>query len=228
VKRPKLSLCTIAYNEEQFVEPMLRSVEDLVNEVVVGVDSRTYDQTEVIVREHGGVTFRFDWTDDFAAARNLALDRASGDWALVLDPDERLTQDGVASIGNLLQNRTALREYDGFCFLIAHTGLDGQLLAPDSVSPSSSRLFRLDPSIRYRGLVHEEVWRDRRAPNLCMVGGVSIQHFGYAPELWVARQKHERNLRLLRKRLLHDPSDQYAQRKLREELSIDEFGMARS
>jgi hypothetical protein len=60
---------------------MLRSVEGLVDEVVLGIDSRSEDRTADIARRFSAQWFRFAWCDDFSYARNLTLDvarRATG------------------------------------------------------------------------------------------------------------------------------------------------------
>src|SRR6185437_680395 len=48
--------------------------------------------------------FDFPWRDDFAAARNEALRRASGDWIFWLDADDRLTAENVARLRLLLDS----------------------------------------------------------------------------------------------------------------------------
>ena len=43
---------------------------------------------------HDAEIFQFEWCDDFAAARNFGLEKARGDWLLILDADEVLTPKG--------------------------------------------------------------------------------------------------------------------------------------
>jgi len=47
-KRPRLTLCMIALDEEGFIGDCLRSVQGLVEEIVVGIDTRTTDRTAAI------------------------------------------------------------------------------------------------------------------------------------------------------------------------------------
>ena len=52
------------------------------------VDTGSKDRTRDIAREFGARVFDFVWVDDFAAARNAALARATGDYAFWLDADD--------------------------------------------------------------------------------------------------------------------------------------------
>ena len=57
---------------------------------IVVVDTGSTDRTVEIAREFGAEIYSFAWCDDFAAARNAALEHATGDWILMLDADEEL------------------------------------------------------------------------------------------------------------------------------------------
>src|ERR1700677_2356118 len=85
--RPKLSLAMIVKNEARCLARCLRSVKQVVDEIVI-VDTGSKDDTVKIATEFGGKISQFDWINDFSAARNFALDQTGGDWILVLDADE--------------------------------------------------------------------------------------------------------------------------------------------
>src|ERR1700733_5202223 len=87
VPNPKLSLAMIVKNEARCLARCLRSVQGIVDEIIVA-DTGSTDDTPKIARESGAKILHFDWVGDFAAARNFALDQTSGDWILVLDADE--------------------------------------------------------------------------------------------------------------------------------------------
>ena len=153
--------------------------------------------------------FGFDWQDSFAQARNLGLDRARGDWVLVIDPDERLLDEGRAQIRHTLEGPIP-PAVDGYHTLIAEHTLDGREL---SQAWSSSRLFRAAPDLRYVGRIHEEVrflpdpprtWTER------LSGGPHIVSFGSDPTLKDERHKRARDLRLLGLRLEDNPNDAVA------------------
>jgi glycosyltransferase involved in cell wall biosynthesis len=207
-----LSLCTIARDEEQFIEGLLQSVIGVVDEVVLGIDRRTTDKTVAIAYGYGARTFTFDWQDSFADARNLTIDHARGDWILVIDPDERLLPEGKRALAEFLAHLDEVALHiDGFHTLIVETDLDGNELSPPE--RSSSRLFRNAPDLRYLGRVHEEIrWLPDPPKTLCAMleGGPHIQHYGLDPSVWSARQKAKRDTRLLLMRLKDNPNDAVA------------------
>jgi glycosyltransferase involved in cell wall biosynthesis len=83
----RVSLTVIARNEEKNLPNCLASVRGLFDEIVV-IDTGSHDRTAEIARSFGAKVFDFPWIDDFAAARNEALARATGDYAFWLDADD--------------------------------------------------------------------------------------------------------------------------------------------
>ena len=77
----------IVRDEENNISNCLSSVAGLFDEIVV-VDTGSKDRTREIAREFGARVFDFVWVDDFAAVRNAALARATGDYAFWLDADD--------------------------------------------------------------------------------------------------------------------------------------------
>ena len=74
-----VSLCMIVRNEEAHLAHCLRSVKDLVDEIII-VDTGSTDQTKEIARSFSCRIFDFPWQDDFAAARNFSFDQARMDF----------------------------------------------------------------------------------------------------------------------------------------------------
>ena len=90
-KKSSLSLCMIVKNEERYLVKCLKSVRDIVDEMII-VDTGSTDKTKDIAIVFGAKIFDFPWTGDFAEARNHSLEPAVGDWILVLDADEVISQ----------------------------------------------------------------------------------------------------------------------------------------
>ena len=88
--QPRLSVILITKNEAHNIEDCLRSVAALADEIVV-VDSGSTDGTVEIARRLGAqVSVTADWPG-FGVQKGRALARATGEWVLSLDADERVS-----------------------------------------------------------------------------------------------------------------------------------------
>jgi glycosyltransferase involved in cell wall biosynthesis len=177
----------------------LRSIRPVVDEIVV-VDTGSVDDSAAVAAAHGAVVRRFTWCDDFSAARNTALDAATGEWVLVLDADERLQPVARSAVEALLSRD------DAVAFRV--------LLQPmrRTTPYREYRLWRNDPRIRFDGVIHERVVpaihavaeSDGRSVLPC---DLELVHLGYDGD---QTAKHRRNLPLLRRQLQRDPVNLFA------------------
>jgi glycosyltransferase involved in cell wall biosynthesis len=90
-----LSVVIITHNEEANIGRTLASVQALVadgrGEIIV-VDSASTDRTVEIAQSYGAKVFVEEWKG-YAAQKNSAIDKATGDWILSLDADEEVGSD---------------------------------------------------------------------------------------------------------------------------------------
>ncbi len=114
-----LSIVIITFNEEANIGRTLESVKPLVadgkGEIIV-VDSGSTDRTVDIAKSYGAKVFVEEWKG-YAAQKNSAIHKASGDWVLSLDADEEISEgmckllllilfgDGYIRIGMLFARR---------------------------------------------------------------------------------------------------------------------------
>jgi len=191
-RAPRLSVCLIVKNEEQFLEQCLQSVRDLAWQIVV-VDTGSTDRTVEIAKKFKVEVHAFAWNDDFSGARNEALKYATGDWVLSLDADEELLPE---------HRQTILKEMGSAKVMAYRLPIieKGKEREGCSYVP---RLFRNAPGIFFLGRVHEQVFssvlvRCQQWGLENVLGRTALLHHGYAPELVSGRNKIERNLRLLK------------------------------
>lgn len=169
------------------------------------MDALSSDRTREIAASFGARVAERAWTDDYAAARNAAVELARGDWILCIDADERLLQ--PKGLRALIER--APGQVGGY-WLERHD----RVLLPDSgkleVYPVANlRLFRRHPGIRFRGIVHERVqdsvadagFETRIATTVQLTHRVCDR----SPEVLEAKQR--RYLALLDRALAQDPSD---------------------
>ena len=106
-----LSVCLITLNEEANIGRTLASVKAIADEIIV-VDSGSTDRTVAIAQSFGARTFSEPWKG-FAAQKNSALAKATGDWILSLDADEEVSPELAASIRGVVKG-TAAPACDGY------------------------------------------------------------------------------------------------------------------
>lgn len=139
----------VTRDHEHSVGRAVQSVAGLAPEVLV-IDTGSTDRTVEVAEQHGAAVVRFAWADDFSAACNFALDRAAGEWAFLLNPDEELEALGRAPLA------VPLGDPQVFAVLVR---VRQQLRSdqPDyGTADWQPRLVRKDPAVRYRGRLHPE------------------------------------------------------------------------
>jgi glycosyltransferase involved in cell wall biosynthesis len=104
-----LTVITLTLNEERNIRECLESAR-WADELIV-VDSGSSDRTVEIARSFTSKVFTVTW-QGYGATRNFAHEKASGDWILWLDADERVTPDLAGEIRGILQDD--LQSVDGY------------------------------------------------------------------------------------------------------------------
>lgn len=191
-----LSAALIVRDESAVLEDCLTSIRDVVDEIVV-VDTGSVDGSDALAASLGARVIHHPWRDDFAEARNVALDAAEGRWILYIDADERLSPTDRVAVEQLLDGAREV------AFRV--------LLRPDmrSTPYREYRLWRHDPRVRFRGRIHEKVTPAIGAVSVADRRPISdsnllLMHVGYEGD---QIHKHRRNLPLLRAELAQDPDN---------------------
>ncbi|PIV00173.1 glycosyltransferase family 2 protein [Candidatus Shapirobacteria bacterium CG03_land_8_20_14_0_80_39_12] len=87
----KISTVINTYNEEKNIGRCLESIKNFSEEIIV-VDMHSTDKTVEIAKKFKAKIFFHEYTRYVEPARNFALSKATGDWILLLDADEELSQ----------------------------------------------------------------------------------------------------------------------------------------
>jgi glycosyltransferase involved in cell wall biosynthesis len=200
--KARVSLTMIVRNEEQNLPTCLGSVRGLFDEIVV-VDTGSTDRTKMIAAEFGARVVDFVWIDDFAAARNVALEQATGDYAMWLDADDVIEPREREKLQALLSRLQPGRKEAYVMRCVCDTA-DGANLAVDH-----PQLFPLLPGIRWERRVHEVIDAALTRAGVSMTWtDIVIRHRGYA-DAAVHERKRQRNLTLLQKDLGDRPDDAF-------------------
>ena len=194
-KKCRISACVIVKNEAANIAGWLDNVKAFASELII-VDTGSTDATLDILQENNVRYYKYEWQDDFAAARNFALSKATGDWIVFTDADEcfKYPKSIAGALAWLLSNNDKL---EAVSVPLCNIDVDnnGALLNTNHVV----RFFRHEKCLGYIGKIHERLSDlsnpDRRL--VCGDGGaiMTVDHTGYSR--CVIATKLQRNLRLM-------------------------------
>jgi len=91
MKASNLSIMVHVQNEEKRLRGFLENIKDFVDDIVV-VDDYSTDNTEKIAKKYGCRVFKLR-TDNFSEKDNFSANKCKNEWVLLLDVDERLTDE---------------------------------------------------------------------------------------------------------------------------------------
>lgn len=97
----QLSAVLITLDEENKIEECLKSV-NFADEIVI-VDSGSKDRTVEMAEALGAKLYHRDF-DTFANQKNYAIDKARGQWVLLIDADERISEGLRKEILSFMKN----------------------------------------------------------------------------------------------------------------------------
>ena len=200
----RFSQCMIVKNEEKNIEKALSWAKSIAFEQIV-VDTGSTDRTVEIAKKMGAKIFHFEWINDFGAAKNYAIEQASGNWIAFLDADEYLSQTDTKKLSALLRRIMSdpKQKEDSLAVECPWVNID------DNGDPigilSQIRVFRNIPSIRYIGKIHE--YLSLVSNTVVRADDIAIMHTGYSETAFKETGKTNRNIELLRKATADNPGD---------------------
>jgi 2-polyprenyl-3-methyl-5-hydroxy-6-metoxy-1,4-benzoquinol methylase/glycosyltransferase involved in cell wall biosynthesis len=189
--RETVSACLIVKNGEHDLGRTLKSIQPIYNELIIGIDETTTDETKRIAE-----LFNANWfyiksplEIGFDKARNETIKRAKMDWIFWIDSDE------------ILENAQNLNKYlrpnvfNGYGLKQHHFAVE-----PEGILKTDfpCRLFRNNKSLKFYGHVHEhpETEMNKGPGKVYIIPDVAITHTGYGTEI-TRRKRFERNFPLM-------------------------------
>jgi len=200
----KLSQCMIVKNEEKNIERALAWARDITYEQIV-VDTGSTDRTVEIAESIGAKVYHFEWINDFSAARNHALEQATGDWILIIDADEYFPAGDAEKLLNHIMHVEADHELREKCIALSCAATNVDDNGRPMSTTSNVRMFRNTPLIRFSGRIHEQHNID--ANRVVWMDDVRMIHTGYSETARRESGKVERNIKLLTTELENDPEN---------------------
>ncbi|MEO6445110.1 MAG: glycosyltransferase family 2 protein [Gemmatimonadaceae bacterium] len=184
--RARVSAVILTRNEEALIERCLRSIRDVVDDIIV-VDSCSTDSTREIATHLGARVVEQPWLG-WIRQRALGIQLAQHDWVLILEADEIVTPRLASSIREALASH--LDPADGFS-IDRRDDFLGVLLPSMRRSKKRKSFVRLfnrtrsayDPTL----VIHDEV---RVAGRTAPLAGIMIHWRGFTIVQQVARYTH--------------------------------------
>ncbi len=197
-----LSVCMIVRDEEKDIGRCLESIYGIADELIV-VDTGSVDNTRAIAAEYGAKLYDFEWVDDFSKARNYSIEKATGDWILILDGDDEFEKRDAAYLKELISRNDPADIYifNTICYI-------GEKAGSEKILNVNIRLFKNIPELRYQGRIHESIISEKSDVRI-EPAGISIYHYGYLNSNVREHDKRKRNMRILEQQLEEQPDNPY-------------------
>lgn len=198
-----LTIGMIVKNEERYLRRCLEALAPILTRVdseLIIADTGSSDRTVEIAREFTDQVFSFKWCNDFSAARNSVLRRASGEWFLAVDADEIFENAEVIASFFLSGDYKA---YHSAAYIQRNFN------EPSLKTYSDLRVIRMTkrfPQTRYINPIHEIL--DPMQPPTSYLPAVAL-HYGYMQEdsAGALRQKANKYLHILRAEAKREPKN---------------------
>ena len=185
----QLTICIITKNEQQNIVRCLESLKVLDVEIVV-VDTGSTDKTRESAYQYTQSVYDFEWCDDFAAAKNFAVSKASNSFVMVLDSDEYIEAFDVDEVTHMLA------QYPNAVGRIKRRNTFSRKGQKQENIEWINRIFSKE-LFRYEGRIHEQVTALDGTSYDTFLAPVTIGHTGYDLTEAERKAKAERNSTLL-------------------------------
>jgi glycosyltransferase involved in cell wall biosynthesis len=149
----RLSLLMIAKNAEELLDKSLESTEGLVDEIII-VDNGSIDKTVEISKKYKAHIYT-NSDKDLGKLREYGFEKTTGDWVLMLDADEVLSQELKNEIASFKRSPEAVTKHTGYVIPYTNHFL-GRPLKYGGENYKILRLFKRDMVKIDSALLHEK------------------------------------------------------------------------
>ncbi len=168
-----ISAIITTYNEAEKLKGCLESLKGFAGELVV-MDLGSSDNTEEIAKKFKAKIFNHELVTYVELVRNYAISKASGDWILILDPDERIAPALADKLTEVVRTEECAavnipRKNIFFGTWIAHTNW----------WPDKHIRFFKKGKVKWSEKIHSYPTVDGKILELAGDETLAIRHFGY-------------------------------------------------
>ncbi|HHV63441.1 MAG TPA: glycosyltransferase [Firmicutes bacterium] len=171
---PRVSAMYIVKNEREYFPFSVKSIYNVVDEIIV-VDGYSTDGTVEIARSIDKVRLFFCDSEDYSVNRNLALEKATGDWLMPMDADMVFYDDINIVVPRLIRNPD-VDVYTCWFYHLMKDYFHVQNTSDRDPLYIRNLLVRRTPNLRWVGAVHEKL--EGTGPRV-LDSGLFFVHYGY-------------------------------------------------
>lgn len=146
-----ISLCMIVKDEELVLDRCLKSIYDVVDEIII-VDTGSIDNSKNICKNYTENIYDYKWNDDFSSARNFSFQKATKDYILWLDADEIIDKENKEKLLNLKK----VLSFD-IDVITMHTYMNIDEDNNPKITMIRSRMVKRENNFKWIGFVHEYI-----------------------------------------------------------------------
>ncbi len=218
-KKIVLSISMLISGREE-MQKSLESLRPFQKELpceVILVDTGCNAAQRELAEQYADKIISFTWCNDFAAARNVGLKAAKGEWFLYLDDDEWFEDPG--EIINFFRTGE-YRNYNSASYAVRNYKNAEGTIYNESYP---SRMEKLDKDAKFTGKIHEYLLPFRQPQKSF---SAFVHHYGYAFKNREEEKRHSaRNLPLLLEMRKDEPGNpRWILQLAQEYFSLEEYG----
>ena len=146
-----ISACLVVRNEEHRIERCLRSLVGVVDEIIIVHDGPCEDRTLEICRKYTDKIFVRPYYGACDPHRVFAFEQATGDWILMVDADEYLSQELRSNLRKLVERP----DVDLYCFIWPYPDKDGTTPLTLRIKHPYRACLARRSKLYFVGVVHE-------------------------------------------------------------------------
>lgn len=196
-----ISVCIITKNEAENLERCLQSIKPYPFEIVV-VDTGSTDNSKEVAHKYTDKVYDFEWIDDFSAARNYSISKASHNMIFVIDTDEEIIDFDLEEVYRLIEDNP---KSIGLLKHMGYFDINGMRRVQVSCI---GRLFNRK-YYEYCNPIHEYVYPIGKMEAQTYNAPITLDHFGYIGSQDALDAKAMRDIRLLEKQLEIEKDNPY-------------------
>lgn len=196
-----ISVCIITKNEAENLDKCLTALKPYPFEIVV-VDTGSTDNSKEVALKYTDKVYDFEWVNDFSAARNFSISRASHNMIFVLDTDEFVLEFDLNEVEKLIEKNP---KSVGLIKRLDYFEIDGERHCQNTIV---DRIFNRK-YYRYERPIHEILVPIGNITTTSYNLPIAVDHIGYLGSENKLYEKAMRDIDLLIPEIEKDPNEPY-------------------